>query len=380
MSDAKRLLRLLPKIYEAATDTAQMDHLAPAIAHAFDCDSAIVYLCREPRPSLEFVRLLSTTGNFDEWARSSYATHYHERDEWFSRGIRKPIPAIVIGQELIDDRDFSRTEFCADWCERIGFFHVLGTAFPVDQVVGAIGLHRPRRAAQFGEAERRRMRLLMPHLQRAFELWWRLNTLEQRQTAIDDALDRYGLGMVLLDERGRVLQLTGGAEAILASADGLALSGPRLVATDADHAERLRKLIGDAAAASRGRGLASAGEIAIPRAFHSSPLAVLVTPLRTQDARLGGGRACVAVFLRDIGRERALASLARIPGLTRRQVNVVTLLLHGLGNMEIAKRLGISEHTVKDHLKDIFAKLAVRSRTELVAKVFGLGADGGTPA
>lgn len=52
--------------------------------------------------------------------------------------------------------------------------------------------------------------------------------------------------------------------------------------------------------------------------------------------------------------------------LTTREVEVLTMLAEGLGNKTIARRLGISEHTVKFHIGSIFSKLKASSRTEAV--------------
>lgn len=52
--------------------------------------------------------------------------------------------------------------------------------------------------------------------------------------------------------------------------------------------------------------------------------------------------------------------------LTTREVEVLQMLAEGLGNKSIARRLGISEHTVKFHISSIFSKLQVSSRTEAV--------------
>ena len=55
-----------------------------------------------------------------------------------------------------------------------------------------------------------------------------------------------------------------------------------------------------------------------------------------------------------------------IEALTPREVEVLQLLAAGLGNKEIAPRLGISEHTVKFHVASIMGKLEASSRTEAV--------------
>ena len=52
--------------------------------------------------------------------------------------------------------------------------------------------------------------------------------------------------------------------------------------------------------------------------------------------------------------------------LTPREIEVLRMVAEGLGNKEIAPRLGISDHTVKFHISTIFAKLGVSSRTEAV--------------
>jgi RNA polymerase sigma factor (sigma-70 family) len=55
-------------------------------------------------------------------------------------------------------------------------------------------------------------------------------------------------------------------------------------------------------------------------------------------------------------------------GLSEREREVLELLCGGLSNLAIARRLALSEKTVKNHLNRIFAKLDVTSRTEAVVR------------
>ncbi len=53
--------------------------------------------------------------------------------------------------------------------------------------------------------------------------------------------------------------------------------------------------------------------------------------------------------------------------LTPREREILRLLAEGLANREIAAQLGLSDHTVKFHLRAVFTKLGAHSRTEAVS-------------
>ena len=64
---------------------------------------------------------------------------------------------------------------------------------------------------------------------------------------------------------------------------------------------------------------------------------------------------------------RALGEEAA-PLLTSRELEILALLGDGLSNKELARRLGISGHTVKFHVESLYRKLAAGSRAEAVHK------------
>ena len=67
---------------------------------------------------------------------------------------------------------------------------------------------------------------------------------------------------------------------------------------------------------------------------------------------------------------RSRPSIASAYGLTERERAVTRLVARGLATAEIGAELHLSPWTVQDHLKAIFAKVGVRSRGELVARLF----------
>jgi DNA-binding CsgD family transcriptional regulator len=69
-------------------------------------------------------------------------------------------------------------------------------------------------------------------------------------------------------------------------------------------------------------------------------------------------------------RDRTFQPGADRPELTPRQLQLLGLVAEGLTNRQTARQLGVSEHTVRKHVENIFERLQVSSRTAAVNRVF----------
>lgn len=139
-----------------------------------------------------------------------------------------------------------------------------------------------------------------------------------------------------------------------------------------------------------------AGLLFLIQSYELSEVLVLLragaTGCISRDASLGDlARAIIAVGRGEIALPphiagRALAALARgepvsddglIEPLSEREVEVLRLLAQGMTNKDIAQTLILSVRTIEAHLRNIYGKLGVRSRTEaaLWAVEHGYGPD-----
>jgi len=87
----------------------------------------------------------------------------------------------------------------------------------------------------------------------------------------------------------------------------------------------------------------------------------------------------VAMAVRMVGKGMTVfAPRAEQPAvpLTEREREVLTLMASGATNKEIAARLYLSPHTVKEHTSSLYRKLKVRNRAEAVRRAERLGLSG----
>lgn len=77
--------------------------------------------------------------------------------------------------------------------------------------------------------------------------------------------------------------------------------------------------------------------------------------------------------IRDLVRAAKPGPRRRLPELSGREGEVLTLLARGLSNAEIAGELYLGHETVKTHVRSLLTKLGVRDRTQAVVAAFESG-------
>jgi DNA-binding CsgD family transcriptional regulator len=84
---------------------------------------------------------------------------------------------------------------------------------------------------------------------------------------------------------------------------------------------------------------------------------------------------CVAIFIDAFSRRGSVFEAAKLYGLTKRESEVLQLLIRGNTNPEIANELCVAESTAGDHIKSLMRKTKSTKRVQLLGKVFNLQHD-----
>ena len=220
---------------------------------------------------------------------------------------------------------------------------IVGLRTRSGDVWGALGLYREPGRPLFDTAEKRFLTTIAPQLAEG----------ARRALLVGEATDPEGPdapGLVILTDRFEVESTTPGATDHLADLPDGDVAAGRLPSAVLSVAARAGSEDGTAVA----RVLSRQGTWMV---LHGAPL-----------TSAGGRR--VAVIVEPVRSARIIPLLMAAYGLTEREQQVTSLVLQGASTVGIAETLVVSTHTVQQHLKAIFAKTGVRSRRDLVGRVF----------
>ncbi len=218
------------------------------------------------------------------------------------------------------------------------------------EVWGAVGIYRAPGEPMFDSEEKAFLRAIRADLATGARTG--LLVGEARDPQWPDSP-----GLVVLSESGEVESATPGVERWLSDLpDGNWEAGRLPTAVHAVAGRALRAA----------GGSDDPGEVALARVLSRSGTWVVLHGA----SLVASGSRRAAVIVEPAHPARLAPLLMSAYGLTEREQEVTRLVLRGDATARIAERLVVSPHTVQEHLKKIFEKTGVRSRRELVGKVF----------
>jgi DNA-binding CsgD family transcriptional regulator len=365
MGSEQAAVELIDLIYDAAVNATRWPAFLERLGRHVHATATNIF-AQDLRT--EEVHIAGAVGTDTSYQRS-YETYYKTKNVFLTHGDRLLRTGNVYPSEaLCPDQLALRSEFYNDWIapqkQRHGMLGVILRETSISSVIGAI---RPPRASPFGKDEVSLMHVLIPHLQRAIVLDRRIAYLERQNAAASDALDRWALGLIILDHKGHVMLTNRRADEIVRQGDGVAVSADGVRTSVPRETVALRALI--LGAIKKGsNGSLPGGALTVSRPSSKRPFTLFVAPACAHKRLFSVNGAAAVVFVGDPEtRENTNEELIRhLYKLTPAESRLLALLLAETDLKRVAERMHIRMNTARTHLKRIFEKTGTKRQAELV--------------
>jgi len=296
------------------------------------------------------------------------------RKDWISQDIRlHPAMQAPIGEPLFERKlDLNqRWEGTAIFNEFLvpqdtPYFLAAWLHKASDKVV-SLSFQGSCRHGSFNESDARQIKPFLPHVRRALEIRDRLEAQKIQARTLSSAIEGLQFGLLVLDSKGRILDASGLSEALLGREPA--------VRREKDHTLWLREPAGsqlhDLVRTGRASKNNCGGILAVPRGKGLQNLSVVVAPMPAVPVTWTGVDPRWLVFIYDPESRVAPTAeiISRDLGLSEREAEIAALLAVGCDVSHISRRLGITLHTARSHLKHIFDKTGVRSQSDLIRRI-----------
>lgn len=303
-------------------------------------------------------------------SHKQYTAYFHQMDPVLRFGMRPSGRLRSLSEfgfdvfrlaEICQYQQLTKTEYYQDFFRPNHIHHVLVMAFRLsnncDQMV-LFGFHRPSSAPDFSRQELMRARAAAPAI---------LSTLNGM--ALESALQRQwdivaGLELVA-QERGIVI-LGRDQSVLYGNASGLSALGLERISMSIEGSveKQLIERIGSLRASMDGAAPPDGLEGETLR-LNSAVNGGYVTVRLQAFAPMRGESAILITTEADLESHRLDSRMERF-GLTVREREITRLIVGGSSNKQVASDLSVSLRTIENHLRSIYSKVGVNTRSQLI--------------
>ena len=368
------LAGVLAALHEATLDDALWPRTSALIDDACGATgNALVVSERSGGDSGIQFRACYYRGERNEALAQDYFCNYHHRDERVPRIRRLPDGLLVRTSDLYTDREKKTSPAYNEALLRTGDRN--GLAVRLDGPDGTSISWIFADPGQPGAWESHHIEMierLVPHLRRFVHIRQMIARAQALGSSVRGLLDHARIGIIHLDQRGRILEANDRALEILCRGDGLSDRNSYLVAWLPEDNIRLQNLL--SAALPQLGGQAIAGSMIIRRSHGAQKIVLCVNPLEDHPIDFGAPRVAALVLLTEPGgRPRLSAKLvAELLGLTAAESEVAVMLSEGMTAQDIAMTTGRQASTIYTLIERAYRKLGVSRQGELVRLILSL--------
>jgi DNA-binding CsgD family transcriptional regulator len=234
--------------------------------------------------------------------------------------------------------------------------------------VSMLRIQRSAAKGPFSEVDVRKMRARVATLSHAAQLYVAGMQRMRGQALAEAALDHLAIGVVIVDADRRLLFANAIADGVLSKSECLTVKDGRLAVRHRGADDALRRMIGNAA--NRRAGVETNGVLRVPDR-RSGNFEISAAAITDGSDQVAGPRGAVLISIAKSGPsfDQLVARVAGRFRLTAAETAVADAIARGATVDSFAAERGITVNTVKTHLKAVFAKIGVRSKSDLVRLV-----------
>ena len=306
--------------------------------------------------------------NIDEAFVDPYLNKYAAMNPLIVGGHLLPVGEVYMLSTIVDEQEFLESRIYTEFFAPHGLRDFVSVhALKRGRRHAGLTVIRTDQQPRYGEEDLRVVRLIAPHICRAFAISDALDLRTLTSEALEATLDALSAGVFLADRESRIVYMNRAAEHQVKTGNVLRVFGHRLCAVRQDVQAMLAQAISDAIADEA--TLEGGHAVALPDDGGAGLIATILPLGRGQRRGVSGPfAASVAIFVQDPQAAPVWPgeAFAKLYGLTGGELRVLLAIAPGLGLKEAADILGIRETTAKTHLQRIFAKTGTSRQTELL--------------
>ena len=372
MSIDATTMAIIEKLYAAAADESLWPEVLQNYLQLTDSVGAtFCAIDRSEKPKFSAF----TNLNFEQRFMEEYVQGMMRHDPTVQYIVANPKQRLVHDSQFITEHEKDR-HFYYDWHHRFSDtrHRMAGMALLEEKLTSGITVHRTRQQGDYHQSHIERFEFLLPHLERAVSIGYRLGTFGAAQQLSSQLLDANPLAIVVLDEGGYVVFANLAARAISSAQEGFVLSSGGISLHHQIDNDKLQGLIGRALGIAKGQAAQPAGVMQALRRSGKRSYSILVSPLCHTALILTRIRPAVCVVIADPELSPAISHdvLRDLYGLTPAEVRLAVKLGSGISLQSTAEELAISYKTARTQLAEIFRKTSTSRQGELVKTLLSI--------
>ncbi|GAB3103636.1 helix-turn-helix transcriptional regulator [Aestuariicella hydrocarbonica] len=230
---------------------------------------------------------------------------------------------------------------------------------------------RPKTAPNFNTEERQFFGELGSHIQRAVATGMQLIQLDTERRLYAKTISGKSIGIITLDEQGKVLNCNLAADEIIANKDGISLVNQQIYANNPSARSKLNGYIQEIIAAQRAGNLPPVNALSVERSSNMPDYEILIKPLAIERIVESVQTPHMMIFINapEKKNEIDIRMLMSLYNLTRAEAMLARHLAAGESLGDSANLLGIARNTARAQLRAIFSKTGVTQQSMLVSLI-----------